>query len=154
MEKFLEYLHEAERIVQTADHIMYVTFPLIKDKRLLLKIISEIKIAIANCINAILQYEYINKRIALYKDPRLNLKTFEEKCAQKYGIENEEIKLISELFRIVEKYKQSQMQFIKDNKIVILSENLNTHVITIEKIKKLLDLSKDILKKTKSSFLR
>ena len=37
MEKFLENLQEAHKIIQTLDHMMYVTFPLIKDKNILHK---------------------------------------------------------------------------------------------------------------------
>ena len=51
MEKFIEYLAEAERIIKTADHLIYMTFPLVKDKKLLLKILSETKIVITNIKN-------------------------------------------------------------------------------------------------------
>jgi len=152
MEKFLEYLREAEKIVQTVDHMAYVTFPLIKDKRLLLKLLIETKTAVANCINAILQYEYLNKRITLFKDPKINFRVFKEKCAPGYKITYEEIKLISELFEVSEKHKQSQMEFLKDDKIVILSKNLDINVITPEKTKRFLALAKDILRKTRDSF--
>jgi len=81
MEKFLEYIQEAEKIIQTVDHMVYITFPLIKDKRLLLKILLETKIAISNCINSILQHEYIYKRIVLYKNAKTNFRTFNEKCS-------------------------------------------------------------------------
>ena len=43
MEKFLEALVTAEKDLRTIDHMVYVTFPLIKDKRLLLKVILDIK---------------------------------------------------------------------------------------------------------------
>jgi len=43
MEKFLENIYVAEKSLRTVDHMVYVTFPLIKDKRLLLKIIQELK---------------------------------------------------------------------------------------------------------------
>ena len=70
MEKFLEGLQKAEKTIQEADHIVYVTFPLIKDKRLLLKVLQEIKNAVIICINSVLQYEYLYKRIRIYKDAR------------------------------------------------------------------------------------
>jgi hypothetical protein len=149
MEKFLENLQEAESIIQTIDHIVYVTFPLIRDKRLLLKIILEAKTAVANCINSILQYEYLYKRIRLYKEPRTNFKTFREKCAKRYQITEEEIKLINELFDAVEKHKQSTFEFVRNEKIIILSESLEQKILTIEKIKEFLFLAKGILKKSK-----
>lgn len=154
MEKFIENLQEAEKILQTADHMAYVSFPLIKDKNLLIKILSQTKTAIANCINAILQYEYLYKRVKLYKDPKTNLKTFEEKCSPKYQISKEQINLIKELFEIHERHKKSQMEFVRNGKIVIMSENLETKSIEIEKIKKFIMLAKNILGKTKINILR
>ena len=90
MEKFLENLIVAEKTIQTADHMIYVTFPLINDKRLLFKILQEMKNAVALCINSILQYEYLYQRIKLYKDSRLNFKIFTERCVPRYGITKEE----------------------------------------------------------------
>jgi hypothetical protein len=154
MEKFLEYIQEAEKIIQKVDHIIYITYPLIKDKRLLLKILLETKIAIANCINSILHHEYIYKKITLYKDTKTNFKTFNEKCALRYEITKEEIKLILELFDIVKKHNKSSMEFMRNEKIVILSENLSPEIITIEKVKEFFILGKNILKKTKNGILR
>ena len=151
MEKFLENLQKAEKSLQTADHMIYITFPLIKDKRLLLKILEEIKISIAHCINSILQYEYLYKRISIYKDSRSNFRVFTERCAPRYKITKEEINLILELWDIIEKHKESPFEFVKDNKIVILSTNLNPKIITVEKIKEFLMLGKYIIKKTKET---
>ncbi|RLG16215.1 hypothetical protein DRN69_01365 [Candidatus Pacearchaeota archaeon] len=152
MEKFLEYLQKSEKIIKTIDHMTYVTFPLIKDKKILLKILLETKTAITNCINSVLQYEYLYKRIDLYKNPKTNLRTFVEKCASRYRITQKEISLILELFEIEEKHKQSSMEFFKDGKIVILSENMKTDAIKIEKIKEFLDTAKSVLMKIKKKF--
>lgn len=153
-ENFLEKLKEAERILKTADHMAYVSFPLIKDKNILIKILSQTKTVITNCINSILQYEYLYKRIKLYKDTKANLKTFEEKCSPRYKISKEEINLIKELFDINDRHKKSQMEFMRHEKIVIISENLETKSITIDKIKIFITLAKNILKKTRVNILR
>jgi hypothetical protein len=152
MEKFLENLAAAEKIIYSADHLVYITFPLIKDKRLLIKIIQEIKDSITACITSILQHEYIYKRISLYKDPKENFRTFIEKCAPSYNVTNEEIKLILELFDFVEKHKESPFEFIKDDKVVILSNSLKPKMLTTEKAKEFLMLAKNLLKKTKENF--
>ena len=151
MDKFLENLQEAEQKIKTADHMIYVTFPLIKDKKLLLKILIDTKIALSKCISSILQYEYLYKRIKLYNNPKTNFKTFEEKCAKKYNITEQEIKLILELFDFVEEQKKSSMEFIKNGKIVILSQSLQQKTITIERIKEFLTLAKNILKKIRET---
>lgn len=153
MEKFLQNLEEAQKITRAIDHLLYVTYPLIKDKKILLKILEEAKKAIAYCINATLQYEYIYKRIELYKDPKTNIRIFIDKCSKTYGITREEIKNILELFELVERHKQSSMEFIRNDKIIILSENMRQNYITLEKTKEFLTLTKNILQKTKIAIL-
>ena len=151
MEKFLEYLKTAEEKIQTVDHMIYVTFPLIKDKRLLLKILSEINLIILNIINSILQYEYLCKRINLTKDAKENLRIFIEECAPRYQIVEQDINLILEILDITKKHKESPFEFIKEEKVVILSENLKPTTITLDKSKEFLFMSKNILKKTKET---
>jgi hypothetical protein len=150
MEKFLENLHEAEELIKKIDHMVYVTYPLIQDKRLVLKIISETKNAIVKCINSILQYEYLYKRVRLTKDPKENLRIFKLKCAPRYNISVEKIKLMLELFDLIEEHKKSPFEFRKQEKIVILSENSKPKVIVIEDAKDFLALAKEILIKSKN----
>ncbi len=149
MEKFLENLYEAEKIIKKIDHMIYITYPLIQDKRLILKTISEAKRAIIKCINSILQYEYLYKRIRLTKDPKENMRVFKLKCAPRYDISVGKIKIILELFDLVEKHKKSPFEFKKQEKIVILSEDSKPKVIVIEDAKKFLSLAKELLTKSK-----
>ena len=149
MEKFLDYLEEAERKVQTADHMIYVTFPLIKDKRLFLQILSIINQSVLNCINCILQYEYLNKNIALSENSSSNLRTFKEKCAYRYGINDFELGLVSELIELSEKHKKSSMEFMRNSKVVIISENMIIDTLSIEKVKEFLEMAKNMLAKAK-----
>ncbi|MCX6746961.1 MAG: hypothetical protein NTU63_02380 [Candidatus Pacearchaeota archaeon] len=148
MEKFLENLQEAEKTIRIVDHIVYVTFPLVKDKKILIKMLLETKKAIANCINSALQYEYLYKRISLSKDPKINFDTFIKKCSLRFGITREETILIVHLFDLVKKHEESTMEFIKNGKIIILSDDLNPEIITLEKTKEFLNLAKQILRKT------
>ena len=148
MEKFIENLYEAEKAINKIDHIIYVTYPLVKDKRLLLKILVETKIAMAKLINTILQYEYLYKRVRLFKSPKENLKVFVNKCAPRYNITQDEVQLVLELFDIVEKHKNSPFEFRKDEKIVILSENSQPKVIIFDNTKQFLRVAKQILSKT------
>jgi hypothetical protein len=107
----------------------------------------ETKTATVKCINSILQREYLYKRIRLYKNPKTNFKIFCDKCAKRYGITEQEIKLIFELFSLVEKHKQSSMEFAKNGKVIILSDRLDSKILTVENLKEFLILSKNILRK-------
>jgi len=151
MQKFIQNLEEAEKITRTIDHMTYVTYPLIKDKKLLLKILTETKNAIAKTINAILQYEYLYKRIFLSHNPQTNFENFKQKCAPRYKINREEIKQILEIFDLAEKHQKSTMEFVRNEKIVIMTNGTEPTTITIEKTKEFIALIKNILKKTKNT---
>jgi len=147
MEKFEENLKEAVRCLKIADHMTYVTFPLVKEQRLILKIFDEIYKSIIGCINTILNYEYLYKRISLYTDNKDNMQTFMNKCAKNYTLNNEQIKKIKEIIELNKKHKQSAMEFVKKDKIVILSDSLKTQVLNIQIIKQYLLIAKELLMK-------
>lgn len=153
-EKFLEYLSEAEKIIKTVDHMTYMTYPIVQDKKMLIKIVLEIKNALAKCINSILQYEYIYKTISLSPNPKTNFETFKSKSAPRYQITPEEISVVLELFDIAERHKQSPMEFVKDEKVIILSEELEPKEITLEKTKEFITAAKNILRKTREKMVK
>ncbi len=152
MIKPIEYLDEAEKITRAVDHLIYITFTLVKDKKILIKSLTEIKKAIAYSINAILQYEYLIKKITIYKDPELNFKTFIQKCAKDYELTPEEIKKIQEIFLLIKNHKQSSMEFTRNEKLVIITD-WETKTVNIEKIKEFLSLSKKLIQNTRNKIL-
>jgi len=149
MEEFEKNFQTAIKSLKIADHMTYVTYPLVTEQRLLLKIFDEIHKSVINCINTILNYEYLYKRIRIYKDNRDNLETF-IKCAKRYDLNNEQIKKILEILNLHKKHKESAMEFVKKEKIVILSDNLKTQTIDLQKTKEYLFLAKELLLKTKA----
>ena len=150
MEKYIENLNKAETMLQTADHLLYMTYPLVREKRLLLKILNEIYLVVLNTINSILQYEYVHKRINLYKNAQENLSVFKNKCAPRFGITEEQVKGLQTIFELAEKHKTSPFEFVRDNKIVIMSNAFHTDTITVEKMKGFILLSKEVLRKAET----
>jgi len=147
MEKFLENLDEAQKIIMAMDHLVYVTFPLIKDKKMLIRIAMETKKAIALCINSILQNDYLYKRIKLYSNQQENFLTFREKCAPRYEISKEDINKITSLFELVKKHKKSPLEFVRNEKVIIMSEDFYPEILTLEKTKEFVVLAKNLLLK-------
>jgi len=154
MEKFLENLNRISYNLYKINHILNITFPLIKNKNLLLNILIGIKKSVVDSINLILQYEYLYRNIDIHSDFNLNFKIFITQCSPKYQISNKEIQLIEELFEIVRQQKSSSMNILNGTKIVILSENMQKTDLEYEKLREFLELGKILLKRTKSQFLR
>jgi len=127
---------------------------LMKDKRLLLKSLETVYEALLHTINAILQHDYVWKKVSLYKDPKSNFRVFSDKCAPRYGIEKEQISEILDILALVERHKRSPLEFARKDKVIIMSDNLKTSVIDIQIIKNYLILSKSILEKANSHINR
>mgnify|MGYP001601933793 CR=1 FL=1 len=147
MERFRENLNSAVKSLQIADHMAYVTFPLVNEQRLLLKIFDETYKSIISSIEAILNYEYSLKRIRIYEDNNKNMQTFYQNCAKDYNLTNEQIKKIFEIIELNKEHKISAMEFVKKDRIVILSDTLKTKTLNIQKIKEYLLLAKEFLMK-------
>ena len=144
MEEFEKNLKEAVKHLQIADHMAYVTFPLINENRLLLKIFDELYISIINCVNAVLNYEYLYKRIQLYNNHRDNLDTF-VRIAKDYELSNEQVKKIKEIIDLNKKHKQSAMEFVKNDKVIIMSDSLSTQILDLRLVKEYLLLAKELM---------
>ena len=147
-EKYNEYLEMAAKSLRNADHMAYVIYPLLREKRILFQILNNVYSSLLNIINAILQYDYVYKRINLYKDSGRNLATFREKCALRYGINKEEVEAIFEVISIMEKHKNSPLEFMKKDRLVIMGDNLHIDSLTLERIKAFIFVAKIIQKKT------
>lgn len=145
-EKFILSLEKARKSLEMADHLTYMTFPLVKENRLLLKVLDELYLSVLNTINSILQYEYAYKRIQIYKDAKENFRTFMD-LAEKYKISQEQLKNLIEILNLGEKHKRSPFEFVKNDKIVIMSDNLKTATLNLEKIKRFLLETKDFIRK-------
>ncbi len=145
----LANLNEAEKSIRMADHMIYVTYPLIKDKRLILKIIKETSSAISICISLIMEKEEVSKKILSERDPRINFQIFKERFSQKDGFTKEELVPAAEIFEFLDERKKSQFEFGKDGKLVILSDESFPRIMTIEKTKEFMAAAKNILRKTK-----
>lgn len=148
MEKYKNDLMEASRHLRIADHMTYVTFPLVNEHRLLLKIFDEIYLSIINCVNCVLNYESLYKRIRLYSSFNENFNTF-IRISKNYDLSDEQIKSIKEIVELNRKHKSSAMEFVKQKKIVIMSDNLGIQILDLIIIKKYLLLAKELMVKTR-----
>jgi len=147
VEQYQIKLKKAITELQIADHMALVTYPLIKDKRVLLKSFEKLYSSIINLISAILQYEYLWKRIKIYQDPKDNLKTFLDKLSPKYNVSKQDLNEIKEMILIFEEHKKSPIEFTKGEKIIIMSKDLKTRTLDLNKIKIQINLIKDLIKK-------
>ena len=139
---------EAVRTIRRADHLTYMTLPLVKDNKLILVIIENINISMIHGMNSVLEYERYYKRIGpLPQNFNSRFDIFRVKLINKYGISTEEADLIRMLKENIEAHKSSPVEFSRPDKFVICNENYRMKTISIPEIKQYILIAKGFLKK-------
>lgn len=142
---WIRSLKQAKAHFQIADHMAYVTFTLLRDYRLIIKILIETSEATSSVINAFLQKYYSERRIKLYQDQETNLKIFLEKVAPEY-LDKKDIENIAKIMEIKKKHVNAPVEFVRKEKFVILLGD-KYEALSIEFVKELMNSARKLLNK-------
>jgi len=136
MEKYEELREHARKRLQVADHMLTMTYPMVKDPKLLLAVMENIFLALTNSIGALLHYERMYKRVPPFQDTFVSkFSVFKQKCAQSYRIDTDYISMIQEIKEIILQHKKSPVEFTRNDSFIICSDNYQMKTISLEKIK-------------------
>ncbi len=147
MEKFQEAREKARRSLKIADHMLFMTYPLVKDNKLLLAVLENIFLSLTSSLGALLYYERTFKRVPPFHDnfeSKANL--FREKCMDKYKFSKEYLLLMREIKEILAEHRKSPFEFQKENSVVICSDSYHLRTLSVEQIKKYLNKTKEFVK--------
>ena len=142
MQQFQDLKQQAEYKLHVADHIITQTFPSVKDPKLLIAGLENIFLAYSYSMGALLSYERLFKRIPNFQD------TFEAKVrtlrilADRYSIKQEDINTIKEIRDILLKHKESPMEFPRNDRFIICSEDYEFKTIDYDHMRQWLSQAK------------
>ena len=135
---------EAKRILKIADHMIYVTYPVMRENRLLIKILGQINNVLNNIVLSVLENEYAQKRIKSYAEPKMNFQSFIE-SSKRYSLSKSQIDSIQQVAAVMALHAQSPMEFVKNDSFVIMSDSMHTEEITYETVKSAFLVAKAVL---------
>lgn len=145
MEEFTGLIKKANTSFRIADHLTYITFPLIKDVKITITILTNLNHSLNSAMESLLFLERTLKRIQPYEDNfKSKFEIFKKKVAPKYQL-NPYLPLILEIEEIIQHHKKSPLAFAKKDKFIITNHSFQTQIITIEKIKKYISESKPFI---------
>lgn len=160
MEKFQELRESAKERIKIADHILTMTYPLVKDPKLLLVVLENVFLALTKALSSLLYYERVFKRIPPFHDNFVSkFQLFKERCVRRYKIDKEYLTVIKEVKDIILFHKNSPVEFVKNDRFVICSEDYQLKTISYEQVKDyikkaklFIELISQILSKNESIF--
>jgi hypothetical protein len=145
MQKFNNLVLEANRKLKLADHMAYVTYPLLKETKLLLTILNNVNKSLLLALDAYLYYDYLYKRISYLPDNlKEKLDIFERSSAKRYELHGYK-ELILEINELLKKHKESPVSFVKKDKLVICSKNYKIKTLELEDAKTYLSKAKPFI---------
>lgn len=143
METVLKLVDRANRSLRTADHLTYVTYPLLKDVKLVITITENLYNAFVYAVDAFLTYERLYKRIYnLPEDFNSRFDIFKTKVVPRYNISREHILLFDDLKKIIDYRRKSPVEFIRRDKIIFCSDTYKMRNVTYDKVKDYLNKAK------------
>ncbi len=118
-----------------AEHLLYSTFPLIKDPKLLMGIIHNISESLEFAVNyRVPKNISLNGKLALLRESQ--------------QISPKQVELIQKLKKIIALHQKSPVEFKRGNKQVICTEDYGLEILSIHDIKQYLNLTKEFIQET------
>ncbi len=151
MEAYQRLRSEAKKKIELADHMLFVTFPLVKDSKLLLAVMENVFLAHTHTMGYLLYYERMMKRVGPFFDTfESKYRLFSEKSVPSYGIDEDYLKLVRDVKEILTAHKRSPMEFSRKDQFVICSDDYELRVLKSDEIKEILSKTKGFFNKVDS----
>jgi hypothetical protein len=147
MERHEIALERAQKDIHLADHMLSVTYKLVKEPKMLLTVMERLHSSLISAIASILYYERYYKRIPPFpENQQAMIDTFKARCARRYRFSPDYAALVSEVADILHEHRESPVEFRKDDKFVICSPNYHLKIVKVEDIKKYIEKAKSFVK--------
>ncbi|MBW3023126.1 hypothetical protein KY308_03405 [Candidatus Woesearchaeota archaeon] len=158
MEKIQLSKKQALDRIKAADHMLTQTYPMIKDTRILLSVLTNLYQALEHGMAAVLHFDRANKKIPPFHDNfDSKLHIFRSVSAIQHNM-LDFVPMIVKIKEIEDKHKSSPIEFTRKDSFVICDEDYRLKIISLEELKGFLNETKrfyfDIEKLTKEGILR
>ena len=134
-----DYKQESEKAknrIKIADHMLNITYPMIKDTKLLIAVMDNLFLAVANSTTAILMFERYYKRVPLFPNNfDAKFEILRAHVAERYAISKETLQMLRNIKNLVLEHKKSPVEFSRRGEFVICTEDYQIRKLTIEDMK-------------------
>lgn len=148
MDELNAIIEKAEQKIKIADHLLTITYPVVKEPKLLILVIENIFESLSLTIDWTLKIKKIyEKKYETNFDEKFSV--FKKNIVLKYYLNKEIIPFIEKIKKIIEEHKKTAVLFTRKEKLIITDENYNLTKITPDECKKIILKTKKYIKKIK-----
>ena len=148
MELYQLHYKKAVGFFKSADHLIYVTMPVVRDVKIITTVLDNVHLALLHGMDAALEYErHFRRVLPLATNYDMRFDVFKKRVVGKQGISIQEADFIAEIKNLVDERKGASMEFTRSGKVIICSEDYNMKTLSIEEIKKYLSTTRNFLAK-------
>jgi hypothetical protein len=132
-----DLLQQARKQIELADHMLYVTYPLVQEMKFLLSIMERVTCAARLALQSMLEYEYYYKRLDAYNKTFVSeISIYKNKIEQKYKMDVRYFRLFQKLMDIQKFDKESIFKFKKGDKYILSTSEYSMSVLDLDLVKK------------------
>lgn len=135
MERFEECKEKAIKHMNLADHVLTMTYPLVQDPKLLKLVLKNIYLAMENTLAMLLNFERYYKRIPPFTENYDAMLHIAKPVFEKYKISTNYLSFLSEIKEILNKQKESDVEFVRKDKFVFADKDYDLNAVSLNEIK-------------------
>jgi hypothetical protein len=137
MEEFQFLRDKAFEKIKIADHMLFVTYPMLRDPKLLIVVVDNVFASLDFGMAALLHYERLFKRIPPFKESfPSRLEMFKSMVIPHNNLSPNYVKLITDVRTLLAEHRKSPVSFVKNEKVVICSPSYKVKTVDVELVKR------------------
>ncbi len=144
--KVLDDLAYAKKELKLADHMAYVTYKLLGDRRIVLSIIEHICNALSTSVNSFLEHErFLKKVYHIPDDSKLRMRFFLRDYATELGLDLDDENMLIRLEDMRDLNKRSNYNLQRGDSFFFVNDGFRVETIDLKMVKKYLRQSKNVV---------
>ncbi|MEM2955046.1 MAG: hypothetical protein QW625_03810 [Candidatus Nanoarchaeia archaeon] len=147
MEHYLELLNSAKKQMELIEHMIYVTYPLVNENKLLLVMLNNIIKCARTSLQSLLEFERISKNISGWDNSFLGeIFIYKQKIEQKYALNPKYFRFLQKLCELEKIDLESNVRFKRGERYILSLANFEKiFELDLNLIKKYASLTKNFI---------
>jgi hypothetical protein len=146
-----EYLERSFHRLQTAHHILTITFPAVQSPKLFLSIAEHLFLAMDYAMNAVLMEEKEKNSLKFNTSFSSRYSNFRLKVAPTKNFTKTQAEQLQYLRNILLEHQKSPMEFERNQSLVICSDDYKMTILSHDSVSDLLRIAQDFVQSAKLS---